>query len=260
MSSISSRPLTSLGDLQLHDRASKPINAAAYFGVNSVSGQLSLTRALEPTDIGRIVRLTLTASDMAEVPLESTTSLYVLIDDSVPQSQPDDETSQEGASSRGADFSFAGLTSLGSSGSIINFYIIIAIVAASFLICTVLLTAICVVLRRARPDAGMSNMQAGLRAADLASASATATATATATAMATCGPTTPGADLIPKGAACFAGLGAPRNGLLPLHTDADGRSVAYYDAKSTVLGKPGGAKGLLKTFTTFTTSLVLSLV
>lgn len=130
------------GTVQYYLRSSQPqINGQVtsdqdFFQVDRTTGEVSLKAALSSSANNRVLHLYVVASDMGPQPLRSEAMLMILVDDSSPK----------GAQS-GRPWTVQGF---GKNGSMVNFVIIIFIVAAAFIIAAVLLTAVCIVFRKSR--------------------------------------------------------------------------------------------------------------
>ncbi|VDK37636.1 unnamed protein product [Taenia asiatica] len=117
----------------------------ALFHVDRTSGQISLKKPLSTSDVGHAFNVYIIASDMGAKPLQTQAMLTVLVDKSIPKGASTVRTSGSSGFSKSI------------SDSMINLFIIIFIVAAAFIISTVLLTAVCVVLSKSRRNAANSH-------------------------------------------------------------------------------------------------------
>nr|CDS17394.1 cadherin [Echinococcus granulosus] len=110
------------------------------FQVNRTNGQISLKKPLSLSDVGHEFTVYIVASDMGAEPLQTQAMLTVLVDKSIPKGTSTVRPSDPSEPSKSI------------SDSMINLFIIIFIVAAAFIIATVLLTAVCIVLSKSRQN------------------------------------------------------------------------------------------------------------
>ncbi|KAL3312172.1 bahd acyltransferase [Cichlidogyrus casuarinus] len=106
-------------------------NGAKLFNLDPTSGALTVARSLSSSGMGKHL-LDLRALDGGEEQRYENAQLMIIVDDSEPKAPPEIQTNMENRR--------------------INLFIIIAIVVASFVISTILLTSICLVMRKARHD------------------------------------------------------------------------------------------------------------
>ncbi|EUB64229.1 Protocadherin-11 X-linked [Echinococcus granulosus] len=121
------------------------------FQVNRTNGQISLKKPLSLSDVGHEFTVYIVASDMGAEPLQTQAMLTVLVDKSIPKGTSTVRPSDPSEPSKSI------------SDSMINLFIIIFIVAAAFIIATVLLTAVCIVLSKSRQNsASLHALQEGI--------------------------------------------------------------------------------------------------
>lgn len=120
-------------------------SAKTLFHVDRTTGQISLKKPLSSSDVGHAFNVCIIASDMGTKPLQTQTMLTVLVDKSMPKGASAVRPSGSPGFSKPI------------SDSMINLFIIIFIVAAAFIISTVLLTAVCIVLSKSRRNSANSN-------------------------------------------------------------------------------------------------------
>ncbi|VDL96097.1 unnamed protein product [Schistocephalus solidus] len=127
------------GTVNFRIRAGDPFD---LFQINSETGDLFVAKTYTSGFLGNYL-LFIEASDRGSPSLTSEAKLLIIVDDSPPLGQVERDI-----------FGFPlSLFSSDAAGSrSMNLYIIIAIIVASFVISTVLLVAICLVVKRARRD------------------------------------------------------------------------------------------------------------
>ncbi|KAL7062262.1 hypothetical protein AAHC03_0646 [Spirometra sp. Aus1] len=127
------------GTVRFRIRAGDPFD---LFQMNSDTGELFVAKPYTSGFLGNYL-LFIEATDRGSPSLTSETKLRIIVDDSPPLGQVERDI---------FGFPLSLFSSDAAASRSMNLYIIIAIIVASFVISTVLLLAICLVIRRARRD------------------------------------------------------------------------------------------------------------